>query len=92
MIDPGEGQYWKIGFSEISCAEIGYLEITDPGRCTLGKLKRPSSRPGDCIRHEHIAETPYVKLVRKYQDVSAETAEDTPRDGIRGPDSAPGGA
>ncbi len=82
-IDPGDGQYREIGFPKISCDEVSYLEITDPGRCTLGELKRLSSQPGDCIRHVYIAETPYVKLVRKCQGTAADSAEDTLRDVIR---------
>jgi len=64
-IDAAADQYREIGFSGISCDAIGYLEITDPEHCTLGELERSSSRPGDCIRHVHIAGAPYVKLVPK---------------------------
>jgi hypothetical protein len=31
----------------------------------MGELTRFSTRPGDCIRQVHIAETPYVRLVQK---------------------------
>ncbi|MCB2261858.1 MAG: hypothetical protein LGR52_02795 [Candidatus Thiosymbion ectosymbiont of Robbea hypermnestra] len=58
-------QYREIDFSGLSCDKISHIEVTDPGRCTLGTLKRPSSRPGDCIRQVRIVETPYVKLIPK---------------------------
>lgn len=64
-LDPTNRQYREITFSGITCGEINYIEVTDPGRCAMGDLTRFSSQPGDCIRHVHIANTPYVRLVRK---------------------------
>jgi len=76
-IDATTDQYREIGFSGISCDGIRSIEVTDPGRCTLGELKRLSSRPGDCIRHVHIAETPYVRLVHKTpQEVHPRVGQD----------------
>ncbi len=64
-IDPTNGQYREITFPEITCDEIVSIEVTDPGRCTMGTLTRFSSQSGDCIRHVYIAATPYVRLVLK---------------------------
>jgi len=63
-IDPTNSQYREITFPEITCDKIASIEVTDPGRCTMGTLTRFSSPSGDCIRHVYIAETPYVRLVR----------------------------
>ena len=64
-LDPTNHQYREINFSGITCDEISYMEVADPGRCALGDLTRFSSQPGDCIRRVYIAGTPYVKLVEK---------------------------
>jgi hypothetical protein len=64
-IDPTNRQYREITFSQITCDQISYIEITDPGRCAVGDLTRFSSGPGDCIRNVYIAPTPYVRLVQK---------------------------
>lgn len=64
-IDPTNRQYREITFSQIACSEINYIEVTDPGRCAMGDLTRYTSVPGDCIKRVHIAQTPYVRLVRK---------------------------
>jgi hypothetical protein len=64
-IDPADRQYREIEFSGIKCDGIGYVQVTDPGRCAMGELTRFSSRPGDCIAQVNIAKTPYVKLLEK---------------------------
>jgi hypothetical protein len=64
-IDPTESQYREIEFSGITCDGIGYIEVTDPGRCAMGDLTRFSSKPGDCIRRVYIPRTPYVRLVHE---------------------------
>lgn len=64
-IDPSNSQYREITFSGISCDEIRYVEVTDPGRCAMDDLTRFLSQPGDCIRRVYIANTPYVRLVQK---------------------------
>jgi hypothetical protein len=64
-IDSNNREYREIKFTGITCDEISYLAISDPGRCALGDLTRFSSRPGDCIRNVYIASTPYVRLVQK---------------------------
>lgn len=75
-IPAGADQYREIGFSGIPCDAIGHIEITDPGHCTLGRLKRPASQPGDCIRQVRIAATPYVRLVyRPPQEVRSRTEQ-----------------
>lgn len=62
-IDPSNRQYREINFGDVTCNEIDYVKITDPGRCAMGDLTRFSSGPGDCMRRVHIANTPYVRLV-----------------------------
>lgn len=64
-LDPSNRQYREITFTRVTCDRISYVEITDPGRCTMGDLTRFSSKPGDCIRRVYIAQTPYVRLVQK---------------------------
>jgi hypothetical protein len=64
-LDPTNRQYREITFSGVPCDQIKYVEISDPGRCALGDLTRFSSQPGDCIRHVHIANSPYVRIVQK---------------------------
>jgi len=64
-IDPANRQYREIEFSGIKCDGIGYVQVTDPGRCAMGELTRFSSQPGDCIAQVYVAETPYVKLLQK---------------------------
>jgi len=64
-IDPTNRQYREITFSQVTCDEISYIEVGDPGRCAMGDLTRFSSGPGDCIKHVYIAQTPYVRLVKK---------------------------
>jgi hypothetical protein len=64
-IDPTNRQYREITFPGITCNEISFIEITDPGRCAMGELTRFTSAPGECIRRVYIAQTPYVRLVQK---------------------------
>ena len=64
-IDPTNRQYREITFPGITCDEITYVEIKDPGRCAMDDLTRFSSQPGDCIRRVHVASTPYVRLVQR---------------------------
>lgn len=64
-LDPTNHQYREINFSGITCDEISYMEVSDPGRCAMADLTRFSSQPGDCIRRVYIAGTPYVRLVEK---------------------------
>lgn len=64
-IGPGAGEYREINFSGVTCDQVKFVEVTDPGRCAMGDLTRFASRPGDCIRHVYLAKTPYVKLVQK---------------------------
>jgi hypothetical protein len=67
-IDPADSEYREIGFSGITCDGIGYVEISDPGRCAMGELTRFSSQPGDCIRQLYIAQTPFIRLVKSRRD------------------------
>jgi len=64
-IAPTSRQYREITFSEITCDKIAWIEVTDPGRCSMGPLTRFTSQSGDCMRHVYIADTPYVRLVQK---------------------------
>lgn len=64
-LDPTNSKFREITFTQIRCDQIDYIEVTDPGRCAMGKLTRYSAAPGDCIRYVDIAPTSYVRLVKK---------------------------
>jgi hypothetical protein len=64
-INPTNHQYREITFTQVRCEQIEFIEVSDPGRCAMGKLTKFSSNPGDCIRHVDIAPTSLVRLVRK---------------------------
>lgn len=64
-IDPTNHQYREITFTQVKCEQIEYIEVSDPGRCAMGKLTKFSSNAGDCIRYVDIAPTPYARMVRK---------------------------
>jgi hypothetical protein len=60
---PTDHQYKEITFTGISCNEVDYLKVTDPGRCAVGKtMTKFSTGPGDCIRLVDIAPSPFVTL------------------------------
>lgn len=64
-LDATNSQYRELTFPQIRCDQIAYIEVSDPGRCAMGKLTKFSSNPGDCIRYIDIAPSPHVRLVRK---------------------------
>jgi len=52
-------------FQGIRCDQIDRLEVTDPGRCAIGKTAtRYTTGPGDCVRYVDIAPSQYVNLTR----------------------------
>jgi len=65
QLDPTNSQYRELTFTQIRCDQIAHIEVSDPGRCAMGKLTKFSSNPGDCIRYIDIAPSPHVRLVRK---------------------------
>jgi uncharacterized protein YcfL len=65
-IKPSEHKYTEMTFQQIRCDQIDRLEVTDPGRCAIGKtVTRFTTGPGDCVRYVDIAPTQYVNLTRK---------------------------
>jgi hypothetical protein len=64
-IRPTERKYNEMTFQQIRCDQIDRLELTDPGRCAIGKtVTRFTTGPGDCVRYVDIAPNPYVNLTR----------------------------
>lgn len=62
---PTDRQFREITFTGVSCSQIDYLKVTDPGRCAIGKsMTRFTTEPGDCIRKVSIAPTNFVRIVR----------------------------
>jgi hypothetical protein len=64
-VKPTEHQFREITFGQITCPEIDHIEISDPGRCAMGKLTRFSAQPGDCGKYVDIAPSPYVRVYKK---------------------------
>jgi hypothetical protein len=65
-IRPTERKYAEMTFQQIRCDQIARLEVTDPGRCAVGRtVTRFTTGPGDCNRFVSVAQSPYVNLVRK---------------------------
>jgi hypothetical protein len=66
-VKPTEEQFREITFSQIKCPEIDHIEVSDPGRCAMGKLTRFSAQPGDCGKYVDIAPSPYVRMYKAKQ-------------------------
>lgn len=64
-LKPTEQQYRDVTFHQVTCDQIDRLEISDPGRCSLGKLNRFSAEPGDCAKFTDVAPTSVVDVVKK---------------------------
>ena len=64
-IKPTEQQYRDVIFHQITCSQIDRLEIRDPGRCSLGKLNRFSTDPGDCAKFTDVAPSSLVDVVKQ---------------------------
>lgn len=62
---PTNHQFREITFTGVSCNQIEYLKVSDPGRCSIGKsMTRFTTGPGDCIRKVTIAPTKFVRIVQ----------------------------
>lgn len=64
-LKPTEQQYRDMTFHQITCDQIDRLEISDPGRCSVGKLNRFSAEPGDCAKFTDVAPSSLVNVVKK---------------------------
>jgi len=64
-LKPTEQQYRDVTFNQITCDQIDRLEISDPGRCSVGKLNRFSAEPGDCAKFTDVGPTSVVNVVKK---------------------------
>lgn len=62
---PSEQQYRELVFQGIRCTQIGQIEVSDPGRCTIGDLNRFNAAPGDCAKFSELAAGGVVLLARK---------------------------
>jgi hypothetical protein len=63
---PTEHKYAEMTFQTIRCDQIDRLEVTDPGRCAIGRtVTRFTTAPGDCVRYVSVAPSPYVNISRK---------------------------
>jgi hypothetical protein len=63
-VRPTNEQFREITFGQIPCDRIDHIEVFDPGHCTMGKLTRFSSQPGDCGKYVDIAPSPYVRMYK----------------------------
>jgi hypothetical protein len=67
QLGPGEQDYREMTFQGVKCSQITRIEVTDPGRCTMDKLNRFNSSPGDCARFTEVTGGSLVSVVKKAQ-------------------------
>jgi hypothetical protein len=52
-------------FQQVTCDEIDRIEVSDPGRCTLGELNPFTAEAGDCAKFTDVADSRLVNMVKK---------------------------
>lgn len=65
QVRPGERQYREMTFQQVTCDEIDRIEVSDPGRCTLGELNPFTAEAGDCAKFTDVADSRLVDMVKK---------------------------
>jgi hypothetical protein len=63
-VKPTQQRFRELNF-QVECELIHFIEVSDPGRCIMGKLTRRPARRGECLDQVDIPPNPIAKLVKK---------------------------